>query len=168
MFRLLTVLVCITLASALVPFPAERLTEFQTFADDDNLNFRLPNNTRPEKYDVSLVTNIHTGNFAFTGTVVIELNVEVESTNITLHKRQLDISTVTLTNIATNVNLIIGTASFDEITDLYTIPITSPVAVNTKLRLTLAFSGTLRNDNAGFYRSSYVNAANERKLVFIY
>lgn len=47
--------------------------------------FRLPNNTIPETYEISLRTWIHTGNSTFTGSVRIGI-AAVESTDfITLH-----------------------------------------------------------------------------------
>jgi len=46
---------------------------------------KLPNNTRPIHYDLSLRTNVHNGDVAYSGNVKIEIEILEETEEITFH-----------------------------------------------------------------------------------
>lgn len=133
-------------------------------AGADEISYRLPNNTKPENYDITLVTNIHKNDFKFSGTVIINLRALETSYNIVLHARQLIIKSVKLmTQTGTNVRL--NPFIFDAITEFLTIPTQSQLQKDNNYILTIEYSGELRTDQHGFYRSSYVNSRGETKQV---
>lgn len=126
---------------------------------DDEPSYRLPNNTYPEEYDISLVTRIHAGDFAFSGVVRISITTfENVSSSIVLHHRQLAIGNIKLwTTNANPVEVPVGAYSYVLQTELLTIPVTNGLSANTKYTLVIEYTGELRLDNGGFYRSSYIN-----------
>lgn len=128
--------------------------KFQT----DNVSYRLPNTTKPEAYEIVLFTNIADGGFVFSGTVKIAVRVLQQTNNITLHQRQLTIGSVKLEHEDGHP---IRTAlpDYDPVTEFLTInTIDDPIWPGSKVFLTIEYKGLLRQDYAGFYRSSYRNS----------
>lgn len=150
-------------ANEYAPFD-HRFSSIFNETDNTEINYRLPNNTKPESYDIKLSTNIHEGDFNFSGLAAINLRVLEPSYNITLHARQLTIKSIQLT---TSFGIKIDTHNFtyDPVTEFLTIPTTSQLQKNAQYQLAIAYSGTLRTDNLGFYRSSYINSKGETRLV---
>lgn len=135
----------------------------QPFVDPvDGISYRLPNDTTPLRYDIWLSTAIHDANFTFEGRVRIQIVTIVNTPNITLHYRQLTITGVTLLDaeqmpIQENVPYV--RRSVQEFMDIQ--PSQSLVS-GTIYWVEITYYGTLRTDDAGFYRSSYLNPAGER------
>ncbi|XP_058121714.1 aminopeptidase N-like [Anopheles ziemanni] len=128
------------------------------------LNYRLPNNTFPLRYNIELTTNIHNDTigddrFRFDGKVTIQLMAigQPIENNITLNFRQINIKHVKLWHIQNGWEqiLIDDGISFtlDQVREFVTVH--SPQPLNGSYYLELQYNGTLREDNAGFYRSSY-------------
>lgn len=126
---------------------------------DDSIarGFRLPNNTIPLHYDLTLSTNIHRGDFVFDGRVRINIRVLEHSDTITLHYRQLVIRNVNLLHIN-------GTVLQENVRFIMSYPLefldispSAPLAIDDELIVDISYTGILRNDGAGFIRSSYVN-----------
>lgn len=123
--------------------------------DDDEFIYRLPNNTVPLYYEVNLDTDIHLGEFGFKGFVRIQIRVLENSPSITLHHRQLTITKIDLktengANRQSNVP-----HEYDEITEFLEIKPRLPLSANAIFWVEITYNGTLRGDQAGFYRSSY-------------
>lgn len=135
----------------------------QPFVDPiDGISYRLPNDTTPLRYDVWLSTAIHEANFTFEGRVRIQIRTVVNTPNITLHYRQLTITGVTLLDaeqIPIQENVPYVRRSVQEFMDIQ--PSQSLVS-GTIYWVEITYHGTLRTDDAGFYRSSYFNSAGER------
>lgn len=134
----------------------------------DGYAYRLPNITRPEAYNVQLRTNIHNADFNFVGTVAIDI-VALQATDvITLHHRQLSISFIELSEIpSTGTNIALASYTYDPISEFLSIPLaTGTLTQNGRYRLTITFTGTLRADEAGFYRSSYIADDGTRRSCF--
>ena len=152
----------LTLVTAFVSsqsFPGVRRVEDFEPLQSDPISYRLPQNVRPLSYDVHLRTNVHINETEFSGTVIINLDVFEATTSITLHHRQLTILGQTLVNTENNnLNYVLGSATYNTTTEFLTFPVVSgTIPVGTKLTLSINFSGSLRNDAAGFYRSTYVH-----------
>lgn len=119
--------------------------------------FRLPNNTKPETYDINLRTWIHQANMSFTGTVRIGI-IALESTNsITLHHRALSIENVTVLSDDEDP-ISIGVVLYDSVFEFLTIPIaTSNLTEGSRYFVEIQFSGTMLTFWNGFYAQSYWN-----------
>jgi aminopeptidase N len=124
----------------------------------DAISYRLPNNTRPLFYDIHLTTHIHENKFEFSGHVTIKFTVKSMPYNeITLHMKMLENLDIKLLN--DTAGLIESDVDFDheDVTDFLTIKPKNGLQLNGVYHLDIAFDGTLRDDNLGFYRSSYLN-----------
>lgn len=142
--------------SADPPFGYENVGDF-TFAPDE-VNYRLPNNTKPETYDISITTDIAHEIFEFSGTVKIGVRALNITDSITLHQRQLKIDRINLeTEFGLNVRVL--PPHYDPVTEFLTIYTTDEPLLPANLYfLTITYKGTLREDMGGFYRSSYTNS----------
>jgi aminopeptidase N len=131
-----------------------------TTSDDlkqDAISYRLPNNTLPLRYDIEINTRIDEAIFNFFGKVKIRLQVLNQSRDITLHAKQLSIVSVELRNSG-GVTVAIQTPSVDPVTNFLTIVLVSEqLMAGQEYTVDIQYSGILRTDNLGFYRSSYVN-----------
>lgn len=127
----------------------------------DGINYRLPNNTHPETYDISLITRVDVGDFNFTGFVRIGIVVDHSTREIVLHARQLVITNVKLFRQSGKGFVDVKTLPFkyDNIPEFLIIP-TEGVDLNAgdRLKLEIYYNGELRTDNGGFYRSAYSNS----------
>lgn len=130
------------------------------FKDDlDGLDYRLPNNTVPIRYDVSLKTDVHRGDKAFTGTVKITIRALENTNEITLHYRQLTIESIDLFTNPTTLVLLEKNVYYDEKSDVEFLIIQSKnqLIVNQIYVVEIKYHGILRDDNKGFYLSTYQN-----------
>lgn len=136
----------------------------------DGYAYRLPNTTRPEAYTLDLTTNIHNSVFDFVGTVYIDIVVLQPTPVITLHQRQLTVSFITLESIpSTGTAIPLSPHTYDPISEFLSIPLESgTLESNGRYRITIIYTGTLRTDEAGFYRSSYVadDGSRRSKVLF--
>ncbi|XP_017124110.1 aminopeptidase N [Drosophila elegans] len=135
------------------------------FADEDN--YRLPNDTIPSHYAVTLTTNVHTGETAFSGTVAITLDVVVATTKIVVHARQLENYTATIIQQGV-ANAVAQELEFEyeAAREFLTFSKTGlTFAANTKWILTINYQGHLRTDNGGFYLSTYTDEAGKTKYL---
>lgn len=148
-----------TLVAAHFPlsFPRAKDIEFQ---DQTGVSYRLPNNTRPISYDVHLTTHVHTQtDFSFTGEVLIRFVAIEPSNTITVHQRQLTIgaSSLALASSPQTPIPLMDNVEYDTATELLKFTLKSGnLIINSEYILAINYNGTLRSDNFGFYRSSYI------------
>lgn len=123
----------------------------------NELSYRLPNNTKPVHYDISVVTFIDRGEFNFSGVVQITVHVLENSKNITLHARQLTIKKIEMRDSnGWTINDV--TFTHDATTEFLTISTPKVTLQRGEIYdLQISYSGELRTDMVGFYRSSYVD-----------
>lgn len=130
--------------------------------EQEIISYRLPNETYPVHYDVYLTTNIHEANFNFTGRVEITIATREETSVITVHARQLIIGGVRLLSLNSNVEIALHPYEYDDLTEFVTIRVLDGVLLrNQNFLLIIEYVGELREDNLGFYRSSYRDADNQ-------
>ncbi|EDV49977.1 aminopeptidase N [Drosophila erecta] len=128
---------------------------------DDNSagNYRLPNNTEPEAYNVELWTNVHTGNNLFNGVVNIDIRVLEQTSSITLHYRQtsdFEASIISRDAVApTAIPLTVTLELQREFLVLTKTTAGEPFGANTNWTITIKYKGIHRSDMGGFYISSY-------------
>lgn len=127
--------------------------------EDGYVTYRLPNNTRPVRYDLWVQTDVEKEIFNFTGQVKIRIRAEEDTDYVTLNIRETVIDVINLINAETNE--IISTALTSERLDPVDrefLKIHLPSAVNRgdEFILDISYHGELHvaSDN-GFYRASY-------------
>lgn len=123
------------------------------FADEDD-PLRLPTNSAPISYDLTLTTNVHEGTIAFSGTVKIEIEIKENSDTLTLQNNGLTISTVTLSDSSE----IAMESTYDEELDLEFVHVSSvsrQFYTGETVFVVISFTGQLSTGTSGFYRSSY-------------
>uniref|UniRef100_U5EWR8 Aminopeptidase n=1 Tax=Corethrella appendiculata TaxID=1370023 RepID=U5EWR8_9DIPT len=136
-------------------------------ADKDiGFTYRLPNNSRPISYDIILTTDIHKNNFDFTGNVKILVEIIEQTNKIVLNYRQISIDKVRYS--------LEGDSKYEDITkntqtnekfDFLTLESTKNFEKGKKYIFEIDYKGELRNDNGGFYRSSYKNSDGETRWI---
>ncbi|XP_053692524.1 aminopeptidase N-like [Sabethes cyaneus] len=120
-------------------------------------SFRLPNTTVPNHYNLFLDSNIHLNDFAFTGSVQIQLTVMENTRQIVLHSSRNRIINVQMFN-SEQVPVTLDSVELDNEKEFLVINTSSTLMQFYIYQLVVEFSGDLRNDMLGFYRSSYVDA----------
>lgn len=122
------------------------------FAVEDPL--RLPGNSKPTHYDLALrLPNVDRGLTSFDGTVAIEIEVLEATNTLTLHNRGLVIQDVKLLDsIATDIY---DSKISEAEKEFVHFQATRLLTVGENVTLEVTFSGELRSDLTGLYRSSY-------------
>lgn len=168
MFLTRTLLVLVgcmaTIAWAAHPFDT-RQVDPSIFERASTVNYRLPNTTHPESYDISLSTRIDKDMFDFFGHVRIAVVVDETTNEIVLHTRQLVVSDVRLVRFSGNVPIPVALQphTYDVVPEFLKIrTVSQNLMAGDRLSLEITYNGTLRNDMLGFYRSSYINGAGVR------
>lgn len=129
--------------------------------DHINYNYRLPNHTKPESYDISFRTHIGEGRFDYDGFIGINILIVNATREVTIHARQLNIKFIRLSSGTGKIDLLPWRS--DDRTDFLTIA-TKFVELmpGDRYRLDIVFTGELRNDFTGFYRDhSSVHPTNQ-------
>ncbi|KAG4070261.1 hypothetical protein HA402_009824 [Bradysia odoriphaga] len=126
----------------------------KTFAQDFP-TYRLPNNTIPETYDLSIRTWIDENNSTFTGSVRIGI-LATESTDfIRLHHSVQELQSISVLS-ADEQPIAIGEVSYNPEYHFLTIPIAgSNLTQGTRYFIDIDYVGFM-NSFSGFYRASYV------------
>ncbi|KAL7036535.1 hypothetical protein ACKWTF_008841 [Chironomus riparius] len=132
----------------------EELDEIKSFSDDG----RLPKDVVPVHYNLRLTTNVHNnGDRAFVGFVKISVKVLADTNLIKLHNRGLIITYMRLTSMN---GAFVYDADFSHDTSNQSLIITLVnsdifLLAGNEYNIEIAFSGNLRTDMGGFYRSLY-------------
>lgn len=155
----------ISVALTEYPFEGRYLTQSNGVLNSGNVNYRLPNQSHPETYDISLVTRVDQGDFDYQGVVKIGIVVDEPTRQIVLHKSLLTVIEVKLTRVSgpppQQVPLLPYT--YDTVTELLTIP-TNGTTLNAgdRLNLEISFSNALGTNRRGFFRMSYDDSAGNK------
>lgn len=127
-----------------------------------NVGFRLPNNTQPISYDLTLKTLIDESNFIFEGELSLKIYVSEESSEIVLHSRDLVIEEIELWSEDKSIKYELSDHKIIPDLHFLTIPISDGKKINIgNYFLEIKYHGTIRDDTIGFYRSSYKDANGE-------
>lgn len=137
---------------AVSAFPPNLRTLENTF--DDEVTLRLPNDTIPLHYELWLTTDIHVPIFEFQGRVKIDIQA-IEATNvITLSQYLINIDEITLEDSTGGIIEVTDITTDDE-TYFLTISTAESLTAGSNYVLDITFNSILREQLAGFYRSSY-------------
>lgn len=133
--------------------------------DDSNaINFRLPNDTIPLNYNLTIRTNIHQGDFVFDGQVRINIRVLEPTETITIHYRQLIIRNVNLLNTDGSVLQQDAHYRMTHNVEFLEIFSSTPLVAGQELIVEVLYNGILRTDFAGFFRTSYVDPDSNQRF----
>ncbi|XP_055611890.1 uncharacterized protein LOC129758416 [Uranotaenia lowii] len=133
--------------------------EIQPLQEVDE-SYRLPNVAVPSHYNLNLRTSIHVNNREFQGIVEIFFDLLQNSDKVTVHNRQLSISSVSLFSVVGGQNLVdVAVMSFE--TDARTEHLTiqsENLLQQGSYMVRIQFTGRLQNNNnQGFFASSYLD-----------
>ena len=111
----------------------------------------LPTNVVPRHYDLTLECDFE--KFTFEGTVIIDLDVAEDSSEVCLNTLELDIHSTTIQKPSA---LVIESPhlSYNEDTQTTTIKFDEKLSKGQKVQLKQTFTGQLNDQMAGFYRAS--------------
>lgn len=109
---------------------------------DNFETFRLPNDTRPLTYDVSIRTWIDEGNLTFTGTVRIGIIAQQSTNTVTLHHRALIIEDVTLLS-SSGDPIAIGNTSYDSVFEFLGIHVSTNLTAGSEYTIVINYRGTM-------------------------
>ncbi len=121
--------------------------------------FRLSPTAYPKSYDLELRPDLDS--FVFSGDVSIQLQIPQDTQEIELNAKDLDVTSASLVQNDMQISMEIEVDNEHEILRLTS---SSPILAGSAT-LSVQFSGTLRDDLAGFYRSSYIDAAGESRYI---
>lgn len=131
---------------------------------NDGIDYRLPNNTHPETYDLSLWSRIDRGEMDYRGLVKIEIVVDQPTQEIVLQHRRLSLNNITLSRLNGAIPVNVPILSYDYgIVHEFVVIITDGVALNVgdRLILEISYNGTLFSGIRGFFGYSYRNEKEE-------
>ncbi|KAI7255861.1 hypothetical protein KC335_g13611 [Hortaea werneckii] len=122
----------------------------------------LPKNVRPVHYDLTLEPNFET--FKYEGTVVVDLDVTEDTKSISLNTYEIDVQETKVTAAGTLISSS-PRLSYNEDSQTTTAEFDQTIPAGQKAQLTMKFTGTLNDNMAGFYRSSYKDASGNDKWM---
>jgi aminopeptidase N len=129
----------------------------KVMAADDSLTYRLPNNTRPIRYDLWVMTDVEKEVFNFTGRVTITIRAEVETDYVIVQYRETDIVTVFLLEGASRRDLGWGYEVPYEY-EFLKIILPRLMNVNETFVIEINYKGDLHwAYEAGFYKANYTD-----------
>jgi len=120
---------------------------------------RLPNTTRPRRYELLITPDL--GASAFSGEVVIALELAEPTTTVVLNAKDLDVSLVELSQGGAPVASVLTVdAEHEQLVITADKPLLAGDAV-----LELQFDGAISHGLLGFYRSTYVDEAGADRVL---
>lgn len=128
--------------------------------NDKEINYRLPNHTKPLFYDLKLNPHLTSDNFTFDGEVLVHIEILKQTRTITLHTKELIIDE-NASFLKTNTGFDVPTTyNSNNITEFLTLGFDKELSIGHYI-LYLKFTGILNDKSYGFYRSSYINDTND-------
>lgn len=131
-------------------------------SNDKQINYRLPNHTKPLFYDLKLNPHLTSDNFTFNGEVLVYIEILNQTRTLTLHTKKLIIDkNATFLKTNTGFDFYFPTTyDSNNLTELLTLGFNKELTFGHYI-LYLKFAGTLNDRSYGFYRSSYINDAGD-------
>jgi len=127
--------------------------------------YRLPQTAIPILYTITLTPDYN--DFAnFTGEVEIVVTAKTDGNNISLHYADMTIDSQTITALD-DTELKLEEDSYDDTTNIYTLTLRNGTTFTPDAiyKIKINYTGYLRDDMAGFYRSSYTTADGEKRWL---
>jgi aminopeptidase N len=121
---------------------------------------QLPRNTRPNHYDVSVIT--HGSELRFEGRVTIDLEVLVPTSAITLNALDLQVTEASLSTAGQNLSPVV---TFDAAAQTATFHFARPVAAGA-YQLKIVYGGKIGTQASGLFAIDYDTRAGKRRALF--
>ncbi|CAL1686825.1 unnamed protein product [Lasius platythorax] len=128
--------------------------------NDKEINYRLPNHTKPLFYGIKLNPHLTPNNFTFDGEVLVSIEILSSTRTLMLHTKKLIIDkNATFLKTKDGFNFYIPTAyDYNNLTEMLSLEFNVNLLTGYYI-LYLKFTGVLNDRPYGFYRSSYINDA---------
>lgn len=123
----------------------------------DGVNYRLPIDSYSTHHELYLTTDIHLGDFGYSGRVVVSSLAFLNATEIMMHSKGLTISNINLYHYDGEFREANLEFRFDELLDLLIITPSELLFFEKIYFFEIFFSGTLKTLQEGFYGLSYNN-----------
>jgi len=121
---------------------------------DEEDSLRLPGNSIPLSYELSLWASPHTSRRAFNGTVRITIQITENSNRITLHNKELLVESVVVKDSGSNEMLQMVT--YEPAKDFMQIHILSrQLIAGERITVEITYTGLIQTNMLGFYQSTY-------------
>ena len=114
---------------------------------------RLPTHLKPELYQIELLPFIIQNNFTIRGKLELTMLCEQESTNVTLHTKNLvlDEENIELVSLKNGKKISIIEHSYDTDQEFYIAKLSQTLKEGTKYKISINYVTQLTNNNKGFY-----------------
>lgn len=131
--------------------------------NDEELNYRLSGDVIPSRYEIQITPNLD--EWTYEGLVTIHVHATKENVReITLHSNDLTIQTVNVYDEMAN-DLHVGEEyTYENATHKLSIATNADLELDKLYYLQIKFSGNMKDDMSGFYRSTYMMNGVERRL----
>jgi len=128
--------------------------------------FRLPNNTEPISYRLNVQPFIipENNNFTFIGTVLITIRVKITTEELTLNVDDLQINKINVRDTNSSSAEVEVTGNHIVVkNEQLIIQLKTPGLIADRVyEVEIAYSGELRNDMSGFYKSWYTDEKSKK------
>nr|CAD7442360.1 unnamed protein product [Timema bartmani] len=130
-------------------------------------DYLLPTSVVPIHYDIKLIPYLDDDNFTFDGEVNIKVRADEVTDVITLHQNDtiIEESSVTVTDLMTNINLIIVNQTYEALYHFYRLHLEENLQVGREYEINIKYKGYLRDDMQGLFKSSYTTSDGETRWL---
>ncbi|XP_058444534.1 aminopeptidase N-like [Malaya genurostris] len=132
-------------------------------------SYRLPKALRPEHYNLQVLT--HLGDergFFFSGRVLIKMICDQDTTNVTLHSKNLTLAEkdVKLTDLSSSEPkpMEVKRVQYIVDNDYVVFHTNEPLKKGNQYEISIPFEGSLGTGLLGYYRSSYIDQQTQKKI----
>lgn len=123
-------------------------------------NVRLPKSVKPMHYALELKPDLE-DTFTFVGSVAVTILCITETDNVKLHTNKLDVFNVSVHKEGSGEVVPFGAVQKVDDLEFLVVPLGRKLEKGASYVLRMGFNGTLADDLAGFYRSSYKTTDNK-------
>lgn len=169
-FILLALLILIKYINSknLDPIVSATKAEFLSYKSPIQTNeYRLPKDLLPYHYDLKVITNfnVSTKPTSFNGTVKIDFHCQADKKQIVLNANKLIIKneTIEIVDLTDGKRYEHLTLIYDIHKQILTIPLSNSLKLNRNYSIYIEYQADVFEDNAGFYRVSYLDNQNQEK-----
>ncbi|KAF5279560.1 hypothetical protein FQR65_LT03382 [Abscondita terminalis] len=120
---------------------------------------RLPTNLSPSHYRLQIIPFLNEKNFTTSGAVTITFKVKEETNKIVvnIYDMEIDKESVKVKHINSTEYITVTDQQFEDVSQIYVITTQDVLQNDEEYDLEIKFTGHLRDNMQGFYRSQYID-----------